>query len=55
MSLYDMNGSVNVDALSESVFEHEKARICLTPMGETSENVAEKYGINREQQDKMAV
>ena len=55
MSLYDMNGSVNVDALSESVFEHEKARICLTPMGETSENVAEKYGITRKQQDQMAV
>lgn len=55
MSLYDMNGSVNVDILSEAVFEHEKARVCLTPMGETSENVAEKYGITRQQQDKMAV
>lgn len=24
-------------------------------MGETSENVAEKFGVNREKQDKMAV
>ena len=55
MSLYDMNGSVNIDALSESVFEHEKARVCLTPMGETSENVAVQYGITRKQQDEMAV
>ena len=55
MSLYDMNGSVNIDALSEAVFDHEKARVCLTPMGETSENVAEKYGITRQQQDQMAV
>ena len=55
MSLYDMNGSVNIDALSEKVFEHEKARVCLTPMGETSENVAEKFGINRQKQDEMAV
>ena len=55
MSLYDMNGSVNIDALSEAVFDHEKARVCLTPMGQTSENVAEKYGITRQQQDTMAV
>lgn len=55
MSLYDMNSSINVDALSEAVFDHDKARVCLTGMGETSENVAEKYGITREQQDAMAV
>lgn len=55
MSLYDMNSSVNVDALSDAVFDHEKARVCLTGMGETSENVAEKYGITRQQQDAMAV
>ena len=55
MSLYDMNSSVNVDALSENVFDDEKARVCLTGMGETSENVAEKYGITKKQQDEMAV
>ena len=47
MSLYDMNASVNVDLISEAVFENEKARTCLIGMGETSENVAEKYGVNR--------
>merc|ERR1739848_524962 len=31
------------------------ARDCLTPMGITSENVAEQYGITRKQQDTMAV
>jgi len=56
MSLYDMNSSVNIEKISESVFfEHEKARVCLMGMGETSENVASKYGITRKQQDQMAV
>jgi acetyl-CoA acyltransferase 1 len=41
--------------LSEAVFEHEQARNCLMGMGMTSENVAEKYGISKEKQDKMAV
>ena len=34
---------------------HPKAFSCLLPMGITSENVAEKYGITREQQDLFAV
>jgi acetyl-CoA acyltransferase 1 len=55
MSVYDMNSSVNVEKISESVFEDEKARSCLIGMGETSENVADKYGITRQQQDQMAV
>lgn len=55
MSVYDMNASVNVEKISESVFEDEKARGCLIGMGETSENVAEKYGVTRKQQDQMAV
>ena len=29
--------------------------MCLIGMGETSENVAEKYGISKEKQDHMAV
>jgi len=48
MSLSDMNASVDPEKISDAVFEHEKARNCLMGMGETSENVAEKYGINRE-------
>eukprot|EP00919_Chromeraceae_sp_WS-2016_P052150 GHVR01123649.1.p1 GENE.GHVR01123649.1~~GHVR01123649.1.p1 ORF type:complete len:123 (+),score=9.22 GHVR01123649.1:8399-8767(+) len=55
MSCYDMNSSVNAEKLSEAVFEHEKARTCLIGMGETSENVAEKYGISKLKQDQMAV
>ncbi len=47
MSLYDMNGSVDVEKLSEAVFEHEVARNWLMGMGVTSENVAEKYGISK--------
>lgn len=31
------------------------ARNCMTPMGITSENVAEKYGVTREEQDTLAV
>jgi len=33
---------------------HDKASTCLMPMGITSENVAEKYGIPRDVQDKLA-
>ncbi|DBA82691.1 hypothetical protein WJX77_012037 [Trebouxia sp. C0004] len=35
--------------------KNKKAMSCLIPMGVTSENVAAKYGIAREVQDKMAV
>jgi len=55
MSLFDMNGSVDAEKIGEAVFQHEKANKCLMPMGITSENVAEKYGVNREKQDRMAV
>ncbi|XP_010482154.1 PREDICTED: 3-ketoacyl-CoA thiolase 5, peroxisomal-like isoform X1 [Camelina sativa] len=35
--------------------EFPKARDCLLPMGVTSENVAERYGITRQEQDMAAV
>jgi acetyl-CoA acyltransferase 1 len=35
-------------------FEHPLARQALSSMGQTSENVAERYGITREMQDSMA-
>lgn len=38
-----------------AIFEHPEAAQCLTPMGMTSENVAEKFGITRVQQDTLAV
>ncbi|KRX09163.1 Thiolase-like protein [Pseudocohnilembus persalinus] len=55
MSLGDMNSSVDPEKISDAVFEHEQARNCLMGMGQTSENVAEKYGITRKAQDTMAV
>lgn len=54
MSVYDMNASVSVDKLSEAIFEHPAARNCLMGMGETSENVAEKFGVSKEKQNQMA-
>jgi len=38
-------------AFSEKVLQDQGAQDCLIPMGITSENVAAKYGISREQQD----
>ena len=37
MSMYDMQGSVNPELISDDVFENECARNCLLPMGQTSE------------------
>jgi len=38
-----------------AVFDHPLAAQCLTSMGETSEKVAEKFGISKEKQDALAV
>ena len=54
MSLYDMQATVDPEKIAEEVFEHDKARNCLVPMGVTSENVAEKYGITKETQNQFA-
>lgn len=48
MSTSDMNKMIDPETISDSVFDHEKARNVLMGMGETSENVAEKYGIPRD-------
>jgi len=37
------------------IFQNPLAAACLTPMGITSETVAARYGISRDQQDAMAV
>lgn len=47
MSLNPMEGGVDPNLLSQKVFEDEKAQKCLIPMGITSENVAEKFGVTR--------
>lgn len=44
------DGSVN-----PKLETNEKAASCLLPMGVTSENVAERYGVSRAQQDSLAV
>jgi len=55
MTLYGMSGGLDPQTLAPQVFEHDKAQLCLMPMGITSENVAEKFGITREKQDQLAV
>lgn len=50
-----MTSAVDPEKLSPLVFDNEKARDCMIPMGITSENVAEKYGITREKMDQLAV
>lgn len=41
------------NGFSAKVLENQLAHDCLTPMGITSENVAQRYGITREEQDKF--
>jgi acetyl-CoA acetyltransferase len=48
MSNFDMMGQVDPSKLSEEAFSNEQSQKCLMGMGQTSENVAEKYGITRE-------
>ncbi|XP_038044484.1 3-ketoacyl-CoA thiolase B, peroxisomal-like [Patiria miniata] len=63
--VYDMGIAAGVESMSRmqqgqeandlnpKVFDNADASECLTPMGITSENVAEQFGITREQQDQM--
>ena len=55
MSNGNMQTTVDPNLLSEEVFENPQTQNCMIPMGITSENVAEKYGITREMQDQLAV
>ena len=52
--MFDMMSGVAVDKISPMVFEDDMAQKALMPMGITSENVAEKYQITRDEQDKFA-
>lgn len=54
MSMFDMNGMIAPDKLSDDLFENESASNCLIPMGLTSENVCEKFGLNRQKLDQFA-
>ncbi|XP_033836819.1 3-ketoacyl-CoA thiolase, peroxisomal [Periophthalmus magnuspinnatus] len=52
MSLRSMS---NPGDLSSRVSDVDQARDCLIPMGITSENVAQEFGISREKQDEFAL
>ncbi|XP_068940521.1 3-ketoacyl-CoA thiolase, peroxisomal isoform X2 [Petaurus breviceps papuanus] len=52
MSLADRGNPGNI---TSRLVENSKARDCLIPMGITSENVAERFGITREKQDAFAL
>ena len=54
MSLFSMDAIIDPNILSDDVFENEGASNCLMNMGMTAENVAERYKISREEQDKLA-
>jgi len=51
MSLFSMDGVVDINILSQDIFDNEGARNCLMNMGMTAENVAKKYGVSRKEQD----
>ncbi|XP_071471953.1 3-ketoacyl-CoA thiolase A, peroxisomal-like [Marmota flaviventris] len=50
-----MGWNLNPGNIASYVRENKKARDCLIPMGITSENVAEWFGVSREKQDTFAV
>lgn len=52
MSIDDM--SVDIESIPEESFANSNSGNCLLPMGNTSENVAEKFGITRKEQDLFA-
>ncbi|NXD07977.1 THIKB thiolase, partial [Nothocercus nigrocapillus] len=45
----------NPGDISSRAMENSKARDCLIPMGITSENVAERFGVSRKKQDAFAL
>nr|CAG8457379.1 10912_t:CDS:2 [Entrophospora candida] len=54
MSLHYGAGAMATD-VSEKVFSNPASQDCLLPMGATSENVAEEFGITRAKQDQFGV
>ena len=54
MSIVDMDNLVNPESIPDESFECSAASNCLIPMGLTSENVTEKFGISRKDQDEFA-
>lgn len=54
MSLFSMEAVVDPNILAPAVFDCTGAQNCLMPMGITSDNVAERFNVTREDQDQMA-
>ncbi|XP_070565187.1 3-ketoacyl-CoA thiolase B, peroxisomal-like [Ptychodera flava] len=50
---FNKQGQALQEGVNPKNFENDLARDCMIPMGITSENVAEKYGVTREMQDRM--
>uniref|UniRef100_A0A6M2EJT8 Thiolase N-terminal domain-containing protein n=1 Tax=Populus davidiana TaxID=266767 RepID=A0A6M2EJT8_9ROSI len=50
-----VNGIRTVPQVNPRVEAFQQARDCLLPMGMTSENVAQRYGVTRQEQDQAAV
>ncbi|KAM6977271.1 3-ketoacyl-CoA thiolase, peroxisomal [Aplochiton taeniatus] len=50
-----LRSASNPGDVSSRLMDNEKARDCIIPMGITSENVAERYGVSREKQDAFAL
>ncbi|CAI5678877.1 unnamed protein product [Oreochromis niloticus] len=50
-----LRGIGNPGDLSSRLTDNNKARDCIIPMGITSENVAERFGVSREKQDAFAL
>lgn len=55
MTMYNMQESLNPGLLAEEVFDHEVARNCLIPMGNTSDNVGKKYNLDRKVLEEFSV
>lgn len=55
MSIWDMRKMVVPEDMSPTIMDFPQAKDCILPMGITSENLAAKYGITREEQDQFAV
>lgn len=55
MTHFEMASALNPEKISEQVFMHEEARNCLLPMGTTSDTLAKRFGVTREEQDEVAV
>lgn len=55
MTHFEMTSVLNPEKISDKVFQVEQARNCLLPMGTTSDILARRFGVTREEQDAIAV